>query len=267
MQQGGKKIILKCPLCRGSTISPEGPKGEKVCTTCGLVIDQAYNVPMFARWNPDWHSNWTQEDPEPLTEWLTILRTVSCQLKIPRFPYQEEAAIKIRKENSIFSKSQHFAKNKRVTIVALMHLVLKEYNKNRPVKQMCQELNIDSKLVLKQVWILKTISAKKGILKIQRKTSKEYLVEYATQITSKNETLTLAKNIIAKIQKLGGNPISIAAGAFYYASKTTKNPISKSRIGEVFHISPRTVDTNERRIRNLLVIPPNQKHTTSSLSL
>ena len=249
--------MLKCPLCNGTSVSPEGLKGEKVCSTCGLVINQTNIIPMFNQWTPEWHSNWSPEEPESLKEWLTTLRTVSCQLKIPRFPYQEEAAIKIRKHNSIFVKSQRFAKNKRATIVALIHLVLTEYNKNRPVKQMCQELNIDSKLVLKQIWMLKTINAKKGLLKIQRKTSKDYLVEYSTQITSKNETLTFAKKVIAKIQKLGGNPISIAAGAFYYASKTTKNPISKSRIGEVFHISPRTVDTNERRIRNLLVIPPN----------
>ena len=148
-----------------------------------------------------------------------------------------------------------------------MHLVLKEYNKIRPIKQMCQELNIDSKLVLKQVWMLKTINAKKGLIKIQRKTSKDYMVEYATQITSKKETLAFAKKILANIQRLGGNPISIAAGALYYACKTTKNPISKSHIGEVFHISPRTVYTNERRIRNSIVIPATQKNTAVILSL
>jgi len=208
---------------------------------------------MYNRWNPEWHSNWSQEESESLKEWLTTLRTISCQLRIPRFPYQEEAAIKIRKHNSLFLKSQRLAKNKRATITALMHLVLKEYNKNRPIKQMCQELNIDRKLVLKQVWILRTINVKESIFRIQRKTSNDYLIEYATQITSKNETLTFAKNIITKIHKLGGNPISIAAGALYYSCKKTKSKISKDQIGEVFHISPRTVDTNERRIRNTMV--------------
>jgi transcription initiation factor TFIIIB Brf1 subunit/transcription initiation factor TFIIB len=259
--------MLKCPSCSGTYVSPEGIKGEKVCSTCGLVINDSNIVPKFNSWTLEWHSNWNSEEPESLIEWLTTLRTVSCQLRIPRFPYQEEAAIKIRKHKYLFLKSQRFAKNKRITIIALMHLVLKEYDKIRSIKQMCQELNIDSKLVLKQVWMLKKINIKKGLIKIQRKTSNEYLLEYATQITNKKETLAFAKNIIAKIQKLGGNPISVAAGAFYYASKTTMNPISKSEIGEVFHISPRTVETNERKIRNLMLIPSNQKHTPTSMSL
>ena len=244
--------MLKCTLCGGTTISPDGLKGEEVCTKCGLVKNHRYNIPMFAQWNPQWHSNWTSEDPETLKEWLTTLRTVSCQLRIPRFPYQEEAAIKIRKEKAIFSQSQRFAKNKRATIVALMHLVLKEYNKIRPVKQMCQELKIDSKMVIKQVWVLKTINHKKGLIKIKRKSSKDYLLKYAPQITNETKILICAKKIVSNVQKLGGNPISTAAGALYYASKTTKNPISKNVIGDTFNISPRTVYTNERRIRTII---------------
>lgn len=244
--------LFKCPLCKGVPISPEGIKGEKVCTTCGLVMGHTYHVPMFTRWTPEWYSNWSSEDSESLKEWLTTLRTVSCQLRIPRFPYQEEAAIKIRKEQAFLLKSQRFAKNKRASIVALLHLVLKEYNKIRPIKQMCQELNMNSKLVLKQLWIIKTTNTKKNLIKIHRRTPKDYLTKYATQITNQNETLVYAKEILGKIHLLGGNPISIAAGALYYSCKKTKSLISKDQIGDVFHISPRTVDTNERRIRNTM---------------
>ena len=224
-------------------------------------------VQKFNRWTMEWHSNWSPEEPESLKEWLTTLRTVSCQLRIPRFPYQEEAAIKIRKHKSLFLKSQRFAKNKRATIVALIHLVIKEYDKIRPIKQMCQELNMENKIVQKQLWMLKTINTKKGLIKIQRKTPKDYLHEYADQITNKTETLAIAKKVIIKIQKLGGNPISIAAGSLYYASKTTKNQISKNRIEQVFQISPRTVDTNERKIRNLITISANKKSTLSPMAL
>ncbi len=245
--------LSKCPLCRGIQISPEGIKGEKVCTTCGLVSDHIYNVPMFTKWTPEWHSNWRPEDPESLRDWLITLRTISCQLKIPRFPYQEEAAIKIRKEKGLFLKSQRFAKNKRTTLVALMHLVLKEYNRTRSIKQMCQELNLDSKLAFKQVWVLKRINTKKNVIKIPRKTSKDYLFEFSTRITGKEETLEFARNILRNLKKLSGNPISLAAGAFYYSCRITNTPISKDKIGEVFNISSRTVDTCERRIRNLIV--------------
>jgi transcription initiation factor TFIIIB Brf1 subunit/transcription initiation factor TFIIB len=223
-----------------------------VCTTCGLVLDQTQSLPSFVQWNPEWHSNWKDEDPEPLKEWLTILRIVSCQLRIPRFPFQEEVAIKIRKEKNLFLKSQRFAKKKRITIVALLHLILKEYNRNRPIKQMCKELNLDNKMVLKQVWIIKKINTKKKLINTQRKKSKDYLVEYGHQVTHKKETIILAKRILNILQKRGGNPISMAAGALYYSSKITKNRISKTHIGKVFHISPRTVDTNERKIRNYM---------------
>ena len=165
---------------------------------------------------------------------------IFLQLKIPRFPYQEEAAITIRKEKTTFSKSQRFAKNKRETMVALMHLVLREYGKIRPVKQMCQELNVDVKLVMKQVWMLKAINANKCLINIQRITSKDYLVEYATQITSKKETLAFANSIVLNVHKLGGNPISIAAGALFYACKISKTPIQKTKSGRsfIFHLEP-----------------------------
>ncbi|MEJ2242097.1 MAG: cyclin family protein [Candidatus Bathyarchaeota archaeon] len=217
-----------------------------------MVLDQTQSFPSFVQWNPEWHSNWKAEDPEPLKEWLTTLRIVSCQLRIPRFPFQEEVAIKIRKEKNLFLKSQRFAKKKRITIVALLHLILKEYNRNRPIKQMCAELNLDNKIVLKQVWIIKKINTKKKLIKTQRKKSKDYLFEYGHQVTHKKETIVLAKRILNILQKRGGNPISMAAGALYYSSKVTKNRISKSHIGKVFHISPRTVDTNERKIRNYI---------------
>ena len=255
--------IVKCPVCNGIPACPDGPKGEKVCTTCGLVLDQTKSFPSFVQWNPEWHSNWKTEDPEPLKEWLTTLRTVSCQLRIPRFPFQEEVAIKIRKEKNLFLKSQRFAKKKRITIVALLHLILKEYNKNRPIKQMCEELNIDQKTVLKQAWILKKINIKKKLIKTQRKRSKDYLIEYGHQVTQKKETIILAKRILNVLQKRGGNPISVAAGALYYSSKITKNRISKSQIGKVFHISPRTVDTNERKIRNYMS-SSNVQYTSTS---
>ena len=245
---------MKCPLCSGTAVSPDGIKGENVCTTCGLVIDNKPIVRGFNRWNLEWHSNWHPEDPETLKEWLSTLRTVSCQLKIPRFPYQEEAALKIRKTKHIFCQSQRFAKNKRETVAALMHLVLKEYNTIRPIREICKELNLDIKSVQKKAWMLKSINNKKVILKIKRRTSKDYLHEYATTITNNKEILNFAKDTLEKIRNKGGNPISLAAGALYYASKKTMQRLSKTEIGKAFHISPRTVDTNERRIRNLMTI-------------
>jgi transcription initiation factor TFIIIB Brf1 subunit/transcription initiation factor TFIIB len=244
--------LLKCLVCRSIKISPDGPNGEKVCYKCGLVTDNNYIVPMYSKWTPEWYSNWTQNESETLKEWLITLKTVSCQLQIPRFPFQEEAAIKIRKEKKLFSESKCLSKHKRATIIALMHLVLKQYNKIRPIKKMCQELKIDEKKVLKQLWKLKAINNKKQIININRKTSKNYLLTYGTQITKKKETLFVAKRIVTAVQNLGGNPISTAAGALYYASKKTKNPISKYLIGNIFSISPRTVYANEQRIRKLM---------------
>ena len=245
--------MLKCPSCSGTAVSPEGPKGERVCIDCGLVLDYTSIGLSFSIWTPEWHSNWSSEDPEPLKEWLTTIKIVCCQLNIPRFPYQEEAALNIRKSKTLFLQSQRFAKNKRATIAALMHLVLKEYNKFRPVNKICQELDLDVKKVQKQVWLLKRVNTKKGLLKIKRKSPKDYLFEFAAKITNNNKTLAFAKKTLDCNKIRGGNPISLAAGALYYSSKITMNPISKSQIGEVFHISPRTVDTNERRIRNLMI--------------
>ncbi len=44
----------------------------------------------------------------------------------------------------------------------------------------------------------------------------------------------------------------MAAGAFYFICKSRKIKISKDEIGDAFHISGRTVYSNERRINGLM---------------
>jgi DNA-binding CsgD family transcriptional regulator len=44
----------------------------------------------------------------------------------------------------------------------------------------------------------------------------------------------------------------LAAGAFYFICKSRKIKMSKDEIGEAFHISGRTVYSNERRISELM---------------
>ncbi len=243
---------LNSHTCNSALIFPQGPDGEKICSRCGLVLDQTPIVKGFAQWTPTWYSNWDEEDSETLKEWLTTLRAVSCQLNIPNYPYREEAARTIRNHNHALAKSQKLSKNKRATIAALMHLTLKEYNKMRPIKEISQQLSLDSKTVMKQTWLLnKTLNAEKKPLRIQRKTASDYLHEYAGKISENKELILKTDEILCKIKRSGGNPIGLAAGAFYNTCKSNKVKISKEKIGEIFHISARTVYTNEARIRKL----------------
>jgi transcription initiation factor TFIIIB Brf1 subunit/transcription initiation factor TFIIB len=248
---------LKCPKCGGSTIFPEGLAGENVCSTCGLVVEEMVILHPFSKWFPEWPSNWNERDSETLKEWLTALRTVSCQLNLPNFPYREEAARAIRKQKPLFFQTQKFGKNKRATIAALMHLILKEYGKERNLQEICQQLGLDNKLVFKQAWTLEeTIKTQSQVLKIQRKSSRNYLFERAGKLTSNQNLLLTAGKTLFRIQKKGGNPISVAAGAFYYACKVEKVKMTKKTIGKAFCISDRTVDTNERKIRKHLLSTP-----------
>jgi transcription initiation factor TFIIIB Brf1 subunit/transcription initiation factor TFIIB len=226
--------------------------GEKICSNCGLVIDETPTFKGYTQWAPEWYSNWNEEDSETLKEWLTILRAVSCQLNIPNYPYREEAARTIRNQNHSLFKSQKLSKNKRATIAALMHLILKEYDKMRPIKEISKELSLDNRTVMKQAWLLnKTLKSKKGTIKIQRKTAIDYLHEYAGKITANKEIIISAENTLKKIKRPGGNPIGLAAGAFYYAYKK-QTKISKEKIGKTFGISARTVYSNEAKIRKLI---------------
>lgn len=254
---------MQCPKCNGLTVCPEGLMGEMVCPNCGLVIKKTPAARRFSQWNPKWPSNYGEEDSETLKQWLTDLRLVSCQLNLPNFPYREEAARAIRKENKLFLKSQRLAKNKRATVAALVHLILREYGKERPVKEICQQLQLDSKLVMKQAWTLKKkIGTKKLLLQTKGKSSKDYLYEYGGKIASSNHLLLTAEECLAKISARSGNPISLAAGAFYYACKVERAKINKKLIGKTFFISDRTVDTNERRIRRLIAaVATRQSHT------
>ncbi len=231
---------------------PEGLAGEKICSTCGLVIDENPTFKSYAQWSPQWYSNWSEEDSETLKEWLTTLRSVSCQLNIPNFPFREEAARTIRTQNRLLFKSQKLSKNKRATVAALMHLILKEYDKMRPIKEISKELSIDNRSIMKQAWLLnKTLSAKEEALKISRKTAIDYLHEYAGNIIENREVILNAEKTLVQIKRSGGNPIGLAAGALYNACRKNRVKISKEKIGEAFRISYRTVYSNEARIRKL----------------
>jgi transcription initiation factor TFIIIB Brf1 subunit/transcription initiation factor TFIIB len=244
-------MIINCQSCDGELVYPEGLNGEKICKKCGLVIDEPPTFKSFSQWTPEWHSNWNQQDSETLKEWLTTLRAVSCQLNIPNFPYREEAARTIRKQNNCFSKSQTLSKNKRATVAALIHLILKEYNKNRSIKEISNELFLDKKLVLRQTWILNKTLIHEGRDGIQRKSATDYLFEKGGKINFNKEIISAAEKILLKIKGSGGNPIGVAAGALYLACKK-KAKISKDEIGRAFGISERTVYANELRIRRLI---------------
>ena len=263
---------MMCSNCLSEAVAPEGPDGEKVCNKCGLVLNHTpIRTQSFSQWNPEWHSNWHDEDSETLKEWLTTLRTVSCQLQLPNFPYREEAARTIRKQNHLLFQSQKFGKNKRATIAALIHLILKEYGKTRPLKEIAQQLSLDTTLVMKQAWNLsRTINSEKNVLKIERKNSKDHLFEQGSKIIRDNSLLIEAEETLKKLRRPGGNPRALAAGALYNACKNQKVKVSKEQIGVAFGISHRTVYTNEAKIRILLKcqnIPQKQTSLTQELQL
>ena len=256
---------LSCPNCSREPVSPEGLAGEKVCPTCGLVLGKFPTLDSFSEWNPEWHSHWRENDSETLREWLTTLRTVSCQLGIPAFPYREEAARTIRKGNKLLFQSQKFGKNKRATVAALVHLILREYGKDRPLKEISQQLSLNTRLVMKQAWILnQTINYGKQVLKIERKSSKDYLYENGGKIIKDKTLLFTAEEILMKLPRIGGNPMALAAGALYYVCKNQKYKISKNQIGSAFGISHRTVYTNEARIRTMLLKQAAQDENVNS---
>jgi len=242
---------LECKDCHSTIIYPDGGDGEKICGRCGLVIDCTPSFQIYSQWTPDWHSNWSQEDSETIREWLTTLRAVSCQLNIPNFPYREEAARTIRRGKGEIFKSQKLSKNKRATVAGLIHLTLKEYNKMRPIKEISEELSLNYREVAKQTWLLKKILDQAQPLKIHRITAIDYLHEYAGNLTKNKEVTEQAEKTLNGIRRVGGNPVGLAAGAFYLACKQKKMKVSKEQIGSAFHISGRTVYMNESRIRKL----------------
>ncbi len=245
---------MYCPNCKGIILFPEGLGGEKVCSRCGLVIDGTPVAQTFSQWAPEWHSNWNEEDSDTTKEWLTTLRAVSCQLNLPNFPYREEAARTIRIQNKALFRSQKLCKNKRTTVAALIHIILREYNKMRPIKEISRELSLDNCEVTKQVWLLnKTLNSQETELnRLKRKTALDYFHEYVGKLTDDKQIIAYAENTLIKVRRAGGNPVGVAAGAIYGACKAKKVKISKEEIGSVFHISERTVYTNEERIRRIL---------------
>ncbi len=261
---------MECPNCNGLVVSPDGQNGEQVCSTCGLVFPRTSTIKenSFMQWNPKWHSNWQDNDSETLKEWLTILRTVSCQLNLPNFPYREEAARRIRKENCKFFQSQKFGKNKRATIAALLHQILRQYNKNRPLKDICKQLGLDSRLVTKQAWNLnKTIIETKEEIKIPRRTSTDCLFDYGRKLPIDATLLAEANGILMRLRRPGGNPVALASGALYHVCKNKKLKVSKEQIAEAFKISHRTVYMNEVRIRTILKCIDIQKPPTTQTPL
>jgi len=244
---------VSCPKCDGTTIFPDGPKGEVVCSRCGLVIGRAIISQSYTQWAPEWFSSWNEGDSETLREWLTVLRTISCQLNLPNFPYREEAARTIRLKSDILFRSQRFGKNKREAVAAIICVILKKYNKMRSLKDICQSLALDHRVVNKYAWAMHEITKTHQPFRLQGKSSIDYLRTYGWKLTHDLELIRAAEILLTNIhKKTGGNPISLAAGALYHVCKDRTLKVSKDTIGEAFHISGRTVYSNERRISRLV---------------
>ena len=239
---------LNCPECHGALVFPNGLKGEIICERCGLVISQARTSQGFTEWAPKWFSNWNEDDSDTLREWLTTLRTVSCQLDLPNFPYREETARIIRLKSDVLFRSQRFGKNKREAIAALVYLVLRKYNEIRSLKEICERVSLNYHLVMKYAWTMRKMTNFHRTF-----SAKDYLRKYGWKLTSNDELIQTAEQLLTSLHgKISGNPISLAAGAFYFACKSKKMKVSKDEIGEAFRISGRTVYSNERRISRLM---------------
>jgi transcription initiation factor TFIIIB Brf1 subunit/transcription initiation factor TFIIB len=246
MKSGGNK--LKCPECHGALILPSGEGSEVVCEICGLVISGFQHHQGFNEWTPERYSNWDKRDSCTLMEWLTELRTVSCQLHIPDFPYREEAARVIRKKSSKIFRSQMLGKNKKEAVTALVFLILRQYGEARSLKEMCETLSLDASLVMKHSWVLRKATELKRIY-----SPSDHLRYNAWKITRNVKLIKKTENLLKKLgSRLHGNPISLAAGAFYHICKTKEKKISKEEIGKAFHISGRTVYSNEKRISEIV---------------
>ncbi len=219
-----------------------------MCTQCGLVTNRTAITQTFADWTPKWKYNWDEEDSDTLRQWLTTLRTVTCKLNLPNFPYREEAARIIRLKSSALFRSQRFGKNKTEAVAALIHLVLKNYNEIRPLKDICDTLSLDERLVMKYAWEVRKMT------NLQRTFSaRDYLMRYGSELTSDPELLRKADELLVNLRReISGNPISLAAAALYFVCQSGKTDVSKDKIGLVFHISNRTVYSNERRISRLI---------------
>ena len=135
-----------------------------------------------------------------------------------------------------------------------MHIILKEYDKTRSIKEISKDLSLDSRAVMKHAWILNKLlgSKQQRPIRVQRKSAIDYLHEFGSKMMIDKQIMLDAENTLIKISKAGGNPIGVAAGALYNSCKLRKVSISKETIGAAFRISERTVYTNEARVRKLV---------------
>jgi len=173
---------------------------------------------------------------------------VSCQLNLPSFPYREEAARVIRVKSDIFFRSQRFGKNKREAVAALVYLVIREYDEIRPLKEICQKLSLDHRLVMKYAWTMRKMTNFHKTF-----SARDYLGKYGWKLTSDAKLIQAVEHLLTNIRnEISGNPVSLAAGALYFLCRSRKMKVSKDDIGKAFNISPRTVYSNERRIRRLI---------------
>jgi len=90
--------------------------------------------------------------------------------------------------------------------------------------------------------------------KLERIYSPSDLLKYnAWKLTHNIDLIKNAEGLLERLgKKASGNPVSLAAGAFYHICKSKGVKLSKDEVGMAFHISGRTVYSNEKKISKMV---------------
>eukprot|EP01084_Bolivina_argentea_P044423 81734_1 len=265
----------KCPDHPNSNVIDDVKSGRKICEECGLVLQN-----QIISDKPAWTDHVGQPQPDVARNTADLSTTIEhknnsnnlskLQKKIGANPSQSKfikginniskycSRLSLPKDvqnfagelfKELLGKKEMQGKKAIVMITACVYIAAKHCHCDRPLKELCQEFEVDRTSVRKihtEIHKLKsadklTLPQNKGKGMIRQTTAEIYAQRYANQLKLNVDTIKnlkkIARKIIEKDLLLGKQPATVAAVAVYLTCVVSVDELERRSYKEISAVS------------------------------
>jgi transcription initiation factor TFIIB len=132
-----------------------------------------------------------------------------------------------------------------ITVAACLYTACRTSGQPRPISRIADTAGVcESKLKS----IYRTLMTELE-LQVETAEPEDYIPHLTAQLELDHETATKAEGVLAKTQRVAGNPVGIAAAALYIAANGTENTITFREAAEISGVTKETIWRKAENLR------------------